>query len=261
MKLVLLGTGGFTPTEQAQTACFMLPEMGILLDAGTGLYRASSHLQTPDLDIYLSHAHGDHTSGLTYLFSAYFLDEINTLTQEVNEHTPAVAVEQANRRMHATRVHATQTALVELTPKFAPSQFDWRVLQTEERLPCGGKLTSFNLGHHDEVGFRLDWPGHSLAYVTDTIARPDAVYLEPIRGVDLLVHECNGPNRLAQMMTNIGHSYTAAVAEVAAQVEAKRLVLVHKCPVQEWSVDEDMESARVIFPAVEIGNDGMEIEF
>src|SRR6266545_3789299 len=70
MKLVMLGTSGFHPTDEGQTACYMLPELGIMLDAGSGLYRASPYLQTASLDIYLTHAHSDHILGLDYLVGA-----------------------------------------------------------------------------------------------------------------------------------------------------------------------------------------------
>src|SRR5690242_19243082 len=68
MELVLLGTGGYHPNEARHTACLMLPEQGILLDAGTALFRARQHLQTSDLTVFLTHAHLDHIVGLTFLF-------------------------------------------------------------------------------------------------------------------------------------------------------------------------------------------------
>ena len=67
MKLILLGTGGYFPTSRRHTACLMLPEMGVVLDAGSGMCQIGKHLQTEQLDIFLSHAHLDHISGLTYL--------------------------------------------------------------------------------------------------------------------------------------------------------------------------------------------------
>ncbi len=67
MLLNLLGTTGYHPNERRQTACFMLPELGIVLDAGTGMFRVHDHLQTDTLDIFLSHAHLDHILGLTFL--------------------------------------------------------------------------------------------------------------------------------------------------------------------------------------------------
>ena len=65
------------------------------------------------------------------------------------------------------------------------------------------------------VGFRLEWPGHSLAYVTDTTADPSAEYVERLRGVDLLFHECNFDDSLREHAILTGHSPTTPVAEVA----------------------------------------------
>ena len=76
MELVLLGTGGYHPNEARHTACLMLPEHGILLDAGTALFRAREHLRTPELVVVLTHAHLDHIVGLTFLFDV--LDDRNT---------------------------------------------------------------------------------------------------------------------------------------------------------------------------------------
>ena len=46
-------------------------------------------------------------------------------------------------------------------------------------------LDNFPLDHPGgSIGLRLDWPGHSMAYVTDTTATVDAQYIEAIRGVD-----------------------------------------------------------------------------
>ena len=69
MKLVLLGTGGYFPTTRRHTACYLLPEVGVVLDAGTGMFRLGEHRQTDRLDIFLSHAHLDHIAGLTYLIN------------------------------------------------------------------------------------------------------------------------------------------------------------------------------------------------
>ena len=56
MKLLLLGTTGYHPNDRRQTACLMFPELGVLLDAGSAMYRVSEYLQTPTLDIFITHA-------------------------------------------------------------------------------------------------------------------------------------------------------------------------------------------------------------
>ena len=72
----------------------------------------------------------------------------------------------------------------------------------------GGKLRHFPLVHPGgSVGFRLDWPGHSLAYVTDTTTPGTcASYIDEIRGVDLLIHECYYPDGMEKMAALTGHS-------------------------------------------------------
>ena len=72
MKLILLGTTGYHPNNRRHTACLMLPECGIILDAGTAMFRVRDHLATSTLDIFLTHAHLDHVIGLTYLFDVLF---------------------------------------------------------------------------------------------------------------------------------------------------------------------------------------------
>ncbi|MBN1372756.1 MAG: MBL fold metallo-hydrolase [Anaerolineaceae bacterium] len=259
MRLVMLGTGGFIPTETAQTACYLLPEVGVMLDAGTGLYRTSRYLpEDSELDVFLSHAHGDHTEGLTWLFASFMLQELRM--PGVDETAISGILDRSNARLHSVRVHATQSTVDALRAKFEAFHLDWRLLTSPEALPQGGRITHFSASQGDEVGFRLDWPGHSLAYVTDTTAGPDVKYIENIRGVDLLLHDCNGPDRMAGLMARISHSTPSAAALVAARAGVKRLVLIHHNPMN-WSIEEDLGSARRIFANTEIGTDGMELEF
>jgi ribonuclease BN (tRNA processing enzyme) len=260
MKLVMLGTGGLIPTDAAQTACFFLPEVGVLLDAGSGLYRMSSYLQTTELNVYLSHAHGDHTSGLVYLFASFLIQEIQSSPDEVDESNIGGKVMRANERLHTARIHATQTAIDFLAKEYEPYQMDFHRLNSPEALPGRGTLTHFDLGHNDEVGFRLDWPGHSLAYITDTAAVAEAEYIQHIRGVDVLLHDGYGPERLAALIARTGHTTCMGAAGVAAQARVKRLYLVHRNPLG-WSVEDDLPRARQVFPYIEVGKDGMEVEF
>jgi len=260
MKLVLLGTGGFLPTDAAQTACYFLPEVGVMLDAGSGAYHLPKYLQRPELDIYLSHAHGDHTSGLVYLFASYFTADYLHRGEALSADNISNFVQRANEALPRTRIHADEKTLTFVQPIYAYLPYQWLSLQTRESLPNGGVLTHFMM-ECETVGYRLDWPGHSLAYITDTIARPDSAYLDPIRGVDLLLHECNGPDHLSALTEHIGHSHLTSALEAAARAQVKRLVLIHSSPIESLDYSTDLESVRSIFPNVKIGCDGMEIDF
>ncbi len=201
MKLVLLGTTGYHPSDSRQTACLLLPEQGILLDAGTAMYRAGKLLETSELDIFLTHAHLDHVIGLTYLFDVAYLHPLRRVT-----------VHAEPSKLEAIQEHLFAEILF---PKMPPYEF--RPLMGEQSIAGGGRLTYFPVPHPGgAVGYRLDWPGHSLAYVTDTVARPDASYVENIRDVDVLVHECYFPDSWAHWAETTGHSCSTPVAQVAA---------------------------------------------
>src|SRR3984885_16320075 len=70
MRVEFLGTGGFYPNERRHTTCVLIPEAGVVLDAGTGFFRVISRIETPELDIFLSHAHLDHVVGLPFLLTS-----------------------------------------------------------------------------------------------------------------------------------------------------------------------------------------------
>jgi ribonuclease BN (tRNA processing enzyme) len=247
MRIILLGTTGYHPNDQRQTACLMLPEQGIVLDAGTAMYRVRDYLMTSELDIFLTHAHVDHVVGLTYLFDVTFAKDVKRVT-----------VHGAKEHLDAVREHLFTSAIFPVDPPcgFAP------LISPTVSLHSGGRLTHFALEHPGgSVGFRLDWPHHSMAYVTDTTAVPGAAYVEQLRGVDLLVHECYFPDSMAAWAEETGHSSTTAVAAVAREAQVGRLVLVHINPL---SYDEDpigLDVAREVFSETTIGRDRMELEF
>jgi ribonuclease BN (tRNA processing enzyme) len=140
--------------------------------------------------------------------------------------------------------------------------FEMRSLSARVDLPDAGVLTHFPLEHPGgSIGYRLDWPGHSMAYVTDTTATPDAPYLEHIRGVDLLLHECYLPDTHADFARKTGHSHTTPVAELARRAGVGRLVLVHLNPLDDADDPVGLDAARAIFPNIMLGEDRMEVEF
>ncbi|MDX1962123.1 MAG: MBL fold metallo-hydrolase [Pirellulales bacterium] len=246
MRVQLLGTAGYHPNETRQTSCLFLPEVGVVLDAGTGLFRLREKLSTESLDIFLTHVHLDHVVGLTYLFDVL-----------VERPLARVTVHAAVEKLAAIQSHLLSEHLF---PVALPC--DYAPLTGPVTLKGDGILRAFPLIHPGgSLGFRLDWPGHSLAYITDTTADPAADYVREIDGVDLLLHECNFADGFEQQARLTGHSTLSSVARVAAAANVSRCVLVHLNPLDHPAGRLDLDAARRIFPALSIGTDGQEVEF
>ena len=245
MRALLLGTTGYHPTDSRQTACVLLPDLGIAFDAGTGMFRVGRHLTTDTLDIFISHAHLDHVVGLTYFFTLLF----ERPGQKITVHGDAGKLASVRENLFAADFFPVKPT------------FTWQPLAPLTTLANGAKLRSFPLIHPGgSIGYRLEIEGRSLAYVTDTTACAGAEYIEQIRGVDLLLHECNFPNGQDELAKKTGHSCLDDVARVAAAAGVKRLVLIHFDPVLEVPA-EQIEAARRIFPSIQAGSDNLELDF
>lgn len=244
MRLQFLGTGGYHPNERRHTACCWLPEIGVVLDAGSAAFRIPSRLQTTELDIFLTHAHLDHVSGLTNFIVPFITRQLTRATVHARE--PYLTDVQR---------HLFSQPLFPVNPGF-----EYRELVPEVLLRDGGKLTHAPLVHPGgSTGFRIDWPGKSLAYITDTTANPS--YLEFIHGVDLLIHECNFSDAMGQWSAKSGHSNTTPVAELARDAQVKRLYLTHIDPQHPEDDPIGIATARAIFPTTEIAEDFMPVDF
>ena len=129
-------------------------------------------------------------------------------------------------------------------------------------LAGGGCRTWFPLDHPGgSVGYRLQWPGHSMAYATDTRASVDAPYVEAIRGVDLSVDECYFSDAQAQWAERTGHSHATPAAEVARRAGVGRLLLTHVNPLAAEEDPVGLDGIRSIFPAAEVARDEMAVDF
>lgn len=245
MRVVFLGTTGYHPNDRRHTLAVFLPEVGVLLDAGTGLFRLPRYLKTSQLDILLSHAHLDHVVGLTYLLGMVHRRPLE-----------AIRVHAQEAKLQAIEEHLFSELLFPVRPPLTMCPLP----PAELPLPQGGTARWFPLEHPGgAVGYRLRWPQGELAYVTDTTATPEAPYLEAIRGVELLIHECYFPDHQAELARRTGHSHTSAVARLAAEAEVGQLVLVHMDPGSEAEDPIDLDRACRIFPATTLAHDELEL--
>lgn len=100
-------------------------------------------------------------------------------------------------------------------------------------------------------------PARSYAYCSDTM--PVGKVAEMVHGVDVLYHEATFASDAKARARETGHSTAAQAAEIAAQAEARRLVIGH------FSARYDDESvllkeAKAAFPHTLLAHEGMKIE-
>jgi ribonuclease Z len=240
MRLLFLGTGGSAATPARHTTGLYLPDHGILLDAGTNVFPLRDLHGDRPLHVLMSHYHLDHSVGLYFLCAGLFHGRPQP---EIRVYGP-----EWDDRFRATAGPDS--------PLF-PIQFPFPVQRAAERFSVDGvEVTTRGVPHPAPVlAYRLEFPnGETLAYVTDTTAPGD--YLEFVRGVDVLVHECTFSSRAAEWAAVTGHSETAGVGRLARDAEVGQLYLTHIGPLEEGL--RLLEEVRAEFPRTDLPIEGLE---
>ena len=246
MRIKFLGTGGFHPNDRRETACIMIPDIGLVLDAGTAAYRIERHLKTDSLDIFLTHAHLDHICGLTYLI-------ILTLTGKVQE----IRLHAREEFLEAVRNHLFAEAVFPVDPPFS---FHALPENGEMTLDSGVEVAWQKLESHPggSTAYRLNLGNQQFAHVTDTTV--DGSYSEFISGVDCLVHECYFADEMSDWGEKTGHTYASELVKLANETNVGRVIAVHPDPQADADNPIGLEAMQSIFPNIELAHDGLGID-
>lgn len=219
MELHVLGSAGYHGNGFRETTCLMIPEVGIILDAGTGFRRVRALLkevpEDKELSILLSHAHIDHSVGLTYGISTLLgTDRMFTIYGDIKH------IAGASEKLFGGPLFpltATEARCQWGMLNFAPDK-STDVNKVPVRvcpLPHPGGST----------GYRLKFPHGDLVFITDTCA--DYVPRSFVRNARTLVHESTFLDTHAAYAEPSGHSHTSQVLRLAKEAGVERLVLIH----------------------------------
>jgi ribonuclease BN (tRNA processing enzyme) len=239
---ILLGSGGWMPTNERETAALYLRrgDHVLLVDAGTGLHRL---VQQPELlqgaervDIVLTHFHLDHVIGLSYLPGL-------ALTAKPFVWGPGKALYDAPTRDFLARlVNAPlfATGIEEMTTEVADIEGD------SLRLPSFEIRSRRQDRHpHPTLALRVE---DVLSYCTDTAYDPGNVAFA--KESELLLHEA----WYSHDGDDPSHSSAGQAAAIARQADVGRLVLIHVNPLG-GSTEELVRAAQEVFPSAEVGSD------
>jgi ribonuclease Z len=246
MHAQFLGTAGYHPNENRHTSGIIIPDASpddaFLLDAGTGTFRLLDIALPKNLHVFLSHAHLDHTCGLTFLFDVAWNRGMN------------ITIYSEEKTLH-TASQLFDSLLFPLA-----NDYNNVVISPDQPLKVGGVDISVAPLNHPggALAFRFDWQEISLAYVTDTVG--DDSYFDFIRGTDVLIHECNFANRLEKLADASGHCTSAALIRAAKASGATQVIGTHfdprtlTDPLEEDDVYAEIEGVIAAY-------DGLNLEF
>ena len=263
MRVTLLGTIGWMPSDRRETTCFACRtgDSLFIFDAGTGLRRLREPAQAAlldgarDIHLFLTHYHLDHVCGLAYL--------------------PGVL---PNRRV---TIHAPAAGITGIDPEAAVAGLlrrpynphDWEELsdlRVQALAPganeIAGHVVSVRPQKHSDVSvaFRLD---DAFVLATDTRADPGTA--EFSAGAGLLLHEAwydAAAPQTSAMPAGLppgfaAHSEAGSVARLAAAADVGRLVLIHLNPAYDEAYYAAMAAtARAAFPRTELRTDGETVD-
>jgi ribonuclease BN (tRNA processing enzyme) len=224
MKVTLLGSGTCVP-RLARSACAVLVETQaskILLDLGPGTMRRLLHRGVTIFDlthIFISHFHPDHTAELVPLLFATKYPDSTARTRPLH-----LLGGSGLKRFYKALQGAYDDWIVLPAGQLIVGEID--TLGGEALHFDDFKLTARPAAHRPEsLACRIeDADGTVVAYSGDTEPCPGVV--EAARAADLFICEAAMPDELKVP----GHLTPGLAGQMAAQAQARRLVLTHLYP-------------------------------
>lgn len=121
------------------------------------------------------------------------------------------------------------------------------------------------LNHPDgATGYRVEYAGKTLCYVTDTEHRPgmrDENVLSLIEGADLVIYDSTYTDAEFPSRIGWGHSTWQEGARLCQEAEAKRLAIFHHDPDHDDTFMDRLEAdAKSAWPSAFAAREGMSFE-
>ena len=249
MRVRFHGVRGSTPCQSddirrygGNTSCVSVEAPGedpLLLDMGTGLRYYGKQVPTDTLfrgSCLLTHLHWDHVQGLP--FFAPLLREGSSL----NVYGPT---QDDGRTLEEVVSFTIRPPLFPVSVDELPGTVTFHdTADTEFTIGAFNVMARLIPHLGPTLGFRVEFNGHSIAYLSDHQQPFDGSYsaspgaLELINGVDLLIHDAQYTKPEFAVKSTWGHCTIDYAVWLAAEAGAGRLALFHHDPSRR---DDDLD--------------------
>ena len=234
----------------------------ILLDAGTGIRELGISLQGEapiDADLYFTHTHFDHVCGLPF-FKPFFQPE-NRFRLWAGHLAGGTTLARVLREFMVA-------PLFPVPPEVFRATMEYRDFKAGESLAHapGIAVRTAPLNHPDgATGYRIEYGGKSLCYVTDTEhvpGTPDRTVLELIAGADLVIYDSMYTDEeYAKSYAGWGHSTWQEGVRLAKIAKVKKLVIFHHDPEHDDDkLDAIAREAEDALPGTVLAREGLTLK-
>jgi phosphoribosyl 1,2-cyclic phosphodiesterase len=231
----------------------------LIFDAGTGIRPLGLEmLRKGDTcaDLFLTHTHFDHITGLPF-FMPLFLKS-NRIKLWAGHLAPTTIRSVLRGMMVAP--------LFPVPPEIFRAEIDYIDFQAGETLrpQPGVEIRTAPLNHpNGATGYRVDYAGKSICYVTDTEhveGEPDQNILGLIDGADVMIYDSTYTDAEFEKYKEFGHSTWQEGARLCRQAKVGTFVIFHHDPMHEDdAMDEIAKQAEAMLPGTVVAREGMVI--
>jgi phosphoribosyl 1,2-cyclic phosphodiesterase len=233
----------------------------LMFDAGTGIRYLGRTLEGGgpiDADLFFTHTHFDHVCGLPF-FGPMFKAQ--------NRFRLWAGHLGGDLTLRRVLSEFMIPPLFPVPPEVFRATMEYRDFAPGDALAAGPdvRLRTAALNHPDgAVGYRIEYGGKSLCYVTDTEhvpGSPDKNVLALIAGADLVIYDCMYTDQEYPAYVGWGHSTWQEGVRLCRAAGAKRMAVFHHDPehddAQLEGIAREVEAA---LPGSVVAREGLVIE-
>jgi phosphoribosyl 1,2-cyclic phosphodiesterase len=258
-----LATGGpETVHYGGNTSCVEMRcgDRCLIFDAGTGIRPLGESLAqrggARSLDIFLSHTHHDHVCGLPF-FRPFYDRRYDIRLWSGHEWKKDCTTEQA--------VDCLMNApLFPIRPDAFRARVGYRDFTAGETITLSNEIEirTVPLNHvNGATGYRVDFQGRSVCYLTDTEhepGKPDRNILELIGNADIVIYDATYTDEEFVHKRGYGHSTWQEGLRLTRMANARRFVAFHHDPSHNDAfMDRVARDMRRAHPLAVVAREGM----